>query len=114
MVARELLFTVFKSTWKPRMQYNGFVSVAKQVRDENPELMGKGKFKLLSMKDYPLFLYLRDAQKFPMNKLMTIMEKVLEVDVKLKSTRLGSRSPQTLLEDLVFTICEPAQGKARK
>jgi DNA polymerase-3 subunit delta len=114
MVARELLFTVFKSTWKPRMQYNGFVSVAKQVRDENPELMGKGKFKLLSMKDYPLFLYLRDAQKFPMNKLMAIMEKVLEVDVKLKSTRLGSRSPETLLEDLVFTICEPAQGRARK
>lgn len=113
MIAREMLFTIFKATWKPGMQYNSFAPIAKQVREENPGLTGKGKFKLLSMKEYPLFLYLRDAQKFPMDKLMSIMEKILQVDVKLKSSRLGSKAPQSLLEDLVFTICSPVQG-ARK
>lgn len=106
MVAREMLFTVFHSAWRPGMQYNSFVPVLKQVRVENQALMGKGKFKLLSsMKDYPLYLYLRDAQKFPMEKLISILEKVLEVDVLLKSSRIGSKSPQVLMEDLVFTIC---------
>jgi DNA polymerase III subunit delta len=113
MIAREMLFTVFKSSWKPGMQYKGFVSVVQQVREDNPGLMGKGKFRLLSMKDYPLYLYLKDAQKFPMIKLMAIMEKILQVDIQLKSSRLGSKAPKTLLEDLVLTICGSFGNKAR-
>jgi DNA polymerase-3 subunit delta len=114
MVARELLFTVFKASWRPGMQYNSFVSCLKQAREENPTLMGKGKFKLLSsLKDYPLYLYLRDAQKFPMDKLVAILEKILEVDVLLKSSKIGAKAPQSLMEDLVFTICAASRGNAR-
>ncbi|HMK33507.1 MAG TPA: hypothetical protein VK463_00470 [Desulfomonilaceae bacterium] len=111
MVARELLFTIFKPVWKPGMQYNSFVSILKRVREENPALTGKGKFKLLAMKDYPLFLYVRDAQKFSLETLLLIMEKILHVDVMLKSSKIGNKTPQLLLEDLVFTICDRSSQK---
>ncbi|MBI4965718.1 MAG: DNA polymerase III subunit delta [Desulfomonile tiedjei] len=113
MVAREMLFTIFRSSWKPGMQYKEFVSILNKVREENPALMAKGKLKLLSMKDYPLYLYLRDAQRFPMARLTRIMEAVLEADVMMKSTRVGSRSPETIVENLVLTICSQPHPKSR-
>jgi len=112
MIAREMLFTIFRSSWKPGMSYNEFVPLVNKVRQENPSLMGKGKLKLLSMKDYPLYLYLRDAQKFPMERLIRIMEAILEADVMMKSTRVGNRSPEAIMENLVLTICGQARGKA--
>lgn len=112
MIAREMLFTIFRSSWKPGMQYRDFVSVLSKVRQENPGLSEKGKLKLLSMKDYPLYLYLRDAQRFPMEKLTRIMEAILEADVMMKSTRVGSRSPESIMENLVLTICSPARAKS--
>lgn len=108
IVARELLFSVFKSSWKPGMTYQAFVPVAAKVRQENPSLTTKGKFNLLSMKDYPLYLLLKDAQKFPMEKLLKIMEAILHVDVMMKSSSLGSRAPEALLEELVHIVCSPA------
>lgn len=108
IVARELLFSVFKSSWKPGMTYNAFRPVAAKVRQDNPALAGKGKFNLLSMKDYPLYLLLKDAQKFPMEKLLRIMEAILNVDVTMKSSSLGSRAPEALLEELVYLVCAPA------
>jgi hypothetical protein len=109
MVARELLFTVFRSSWKRGMTYQSFLPVLKKAREENPGLTQKGKLNLLTMKEYPLFLYLRDAQKFPMEKLTRIMEAILEADVMMKSSRLGSQAPKAVLENLVMTICEPSR-----
>ncbi len=109
IVARELLFSAFKSTWKPGMTYQAFVPIAAKVRQENPGLMGKGKFKLLSMKDYPLYLLLKDAQKFPMEKLFRIMEAILHVDIVMKSSSLGSKAPEALMEELIFLVCSPAE-----
>ncbi len=109
MIARELLFTVFRPHWKPRMTYDAFVQVLNKVRAENPQLKGKGKFDLLSMKEYPLYFLLRDVQKFPMEKLTEIMEAILQADIMMKSSRVGSRSPAIILEELVLKICEPAR-----
>jgi DNA polymerase III subunit delta len=114
MVAREMLFTVFRSSWKPGMTYQSFLPVLKRVREENPGMTQKGKFSLLVMKDYPLYLYLRDAQRFPMEKLTRIMEAVLEADVLMKSSKLGAHAPKAILENLVLTICTPADSKAGK
>jgi len=111
MIAREMLFTIFRSSWRSGMQYKDFVPVVSKVREEKPGLMEKGKLKLLSMKDYPLYLYLRDAQRFPMAILMQIMEAILEADIMMKSTRVGSRSPESVMESLVLTICSQARGK---
>lgn len=105
MVAREMLFAVFRSSWKPGISYPGFQSIVEKVRRENPEMLGKGKFDLLSMKDYRLYLYLGDAQKLPMDRIIRIMEYILEADVAMKSTRLGSSSPSVILEKLVMEIC---------
>ncbi len=112
MVAREMLFTVFRSSWKRGMNYQSFLPILKRVREENPGMAQKGKFSLLAMKDYPLYLYLRDAQKFPMGKLTGIMEAVLEADVLMKSSKLGAHAPKAILENLVLTICTPADSKA--
>jgi hypothetical protein len=112
MIAREMLFTIFRSSWKPGIGYKEFVPLAAKARAENPELAAKGKLKLLSMKDYPLYLYLRDAQKFPMERLIRIMEAILEADVMMKSTRVGSRSPESIMENLVLVICGQPRGMA--
>jgi DNA polymerase III subunit delta len=109
MVARELLFTVFRSSWKRGMTYQSFLPVLKKAREENPGLTQKGKLNLLAMKEYPLYLYLRDAQKFPMEKLTRIMEAILEADVMMKSSRLGSQAPKAVLENLVMIICAPSR-----
>jgi DNA polymerase III delta subunit len=77
------------------------------VRENTPKSDKSAKFDLLSMKDYPLYLYLRDAQKFTMEKLVSIMEEVLEADIMMKSSSLGYYSPQTILENLILTICSP-------
>lgn len=107
LVARELLFTVFRNEWKPDISFERFKPLAQAARDKNPDMAQKGKYKLLSMNDYPLYLALKDAQRFPMDKLVRIMEAVLEADVMMKSSRLGYQSPIAILEDLVFTICSP-------
>jgi DNA polymerase III delta subunit len=54
------------------------------------------------MKDYPLYLLLRDAQRFPMKRLSDLMEAVLETEIMMKSSKLGNKSPQILLEHLVI------------
>jgi DNA polymerase-3 subunit delta len=113
MVARELLFTAFRSYWKPRMSYDQFKRVAALVRKEHPELAKKGKLKLLSLPDYPLFLLLRDVQKFPMEKLIRIMETCLAADIQLKSSRLGHRAPRAILENVVMEVCAPVESLRR-
>jgi DNA polymerase III subunit delta len=109
MTARELLFKVFRTSWKPGMTFGQFAPVLAEARRTNPTLAQKGKFRLLSMKDYPLYLLLRDAQKFPMEKLVRIMESLLEADIMLKSSRLAARFPECVLEKVIFTICAPAR-----
>lgn len=105
LVARELLFTVFRSSWKKGMSYDSFCSVVQKIRQTLPKAEKGQKYNLLSMKDYPLYLYLKDAQKLPLDKLLCIMEALLEADIMLKSSKLGNSSPQTILENLILTIC---------
>ena len=114
LVARELLFTVFRSSWKQGMSYDSFSSVVKKIRENNPKSGERGKHNLISMKDYPLYLYLRDAQKFPLEKLVRIMEGILEADIMFKSSKLGYSSPQTILENLLLTICTSEKDKTLK
>lgn len=115
MAARELLFSVFRSRWKPTMTYQQFVPVVKQVRDEHPELLSKGKFSLLAaMKDYPLYLTLRDAQRFDMERLTAIMEAILDADILLKSTRIGGTAPEIVMERLIIKICDSALAQGSR
>ena len=107
-VARELLFTVFRPYWKPGMRYESFVQVLGEVRNEQPSKKSKEKLDLLALKEYPLYLYLRDAQKFPIDKLIKIMEAILEADIAFKSSRLSRTAPGTILENLLFRICPSA------
>lgn len=111
IVARELLFTVFHASWNPGMPYKAFQPLAKAARTDHPELAVKAKLNLLSMSDYPLYLALKDAQRFPMEKLISIMDAILEADILLKSTRLGGTSPGTIVENLVIKICTIAGEK---
>lgn len=105
IVAREILFTVFKPYWTKGMSYQNFRKVVGRVREEQPKKTGAEKYHLLSMKDYPLYLLLRDVQKFPMEKLTKAMEAILEADIAMKSSRLGSRAPGIIVERLLMEIC---------
>jgi len=107
MMARELLFSVFRASWKPGMSAAAFMPVLKKAREQHPELMRKDKFHLLSMNDYALYYALRDAQKFTMDKLSRVMEQILEADIMMKSTRLASHAPEAILEEVVFAMCSP-------
>ena len=77
-------------------------------------MMQKGKLNLLAMKDYPLYSYLRDARDFPWKSSTRIMEAVLEADVLMKSSKLGAQAPKAILENLVLTICTPADSHVDK
>jgi DNA polymerase III delta subunit len=59
------------------------------------------------MNEFALFNLLKVAQNFTMERLLSIMEAILDADVLLKSSRLGARSPQVILEKVVYTICKP-------
>lgn len=107
MAARELLFTVFRKSWKPGMTFPTFKALLMRIRQERPELIKKGKFQLISMNEYALYLYLKDAQKFTMERLVRVMEALFEADVRMKSTRLGARAPRVLLEQVLLTLCSP-------
>jgi DNA polymerase-3 subunit delta len=107
MVARELLFSTFRETWKPGMSYDSFVPILRKALQENPRLKEKGTYNLLTMNEYALFNLLKVAQKFTMDRLLGIMEAILDADVLLKSSRLGARSAQVILENVVYAICKP-------
>ena len=107
MVARELLFSTFRETWKPGMSYDGFVPILRKALQDDPRAKEKGTYNLLAMNEYALFNLLKVAQKFTMERLLGIMEAILEADVLLKSSRLGARSPQVILEQVVYAICKP-------
>jgi DNA polymerase-3 subunit delta len=113
MIARELLFTLFRASWRPGITYKEFTPLVRQIREQNPQMAKQGKFKLLAMNDYVLYLLLRDAQRFSMDRLIRIMERIHKVDVMLKSTRVGSRSPELIMEDLMLFICQPAARPSR-
>lgn len=107
IAARELLFTSFRSNWKPDMTFDQFVSFAAKVRSEKPpEKSIKGKLNLLNQKDFPLFQLLKTAQSFPLERLIKIMEAILAADIQIKSSKLGSAAPEIILENLVFAICD--------
>ncbi|MGC8603408.1 MAG: DNA polymerase III subunit delta [Desulfomonilaceae bacterium] len=107
IAARELLFTAFRSTWRPNITFDRFVPIVSKVRLENPsQKSSKAKFNLLAQKDFPLFQLLKTAQAFPLEKLTRIMEIILVADMRLKSSKLGSLAPQIILENLVFAICD--------
>jgi DNA polymerase III delta subunit len=105
MMARELLFTVFRGSWKVGMSASAFMPALRKAREQHPELVKKDKFHLLSMNDYALYYALRDAQKFTLDKLVLVMEKILEADIMLKSTRLASHAAEEVLEEVIFAVC---------
>jgi DNA polymerase-3 subunit delta len=107
IAARELLFTVFRSNWKPDITFDQFVSLAAKVRSEKPpEKSIKSKLNLLNQKDFPLFQLLKTAQAFPLERLIKIMEAILAADIQIKSSKLGSFAPEIILENLVLAICD--------
>ncbi len=110
MVARELLFSTFRETWKPRISYDGFVMILRKALQDDPRAKEKGTYNLLAMNEFALLNLLKAAQNFTMERLLSIMEAILDADVLLKSSRLGARSPQVILEQVVYAICNPKRN----
>jgi DNA polymerase III delta subunit len=105
IVARELLFTHFQSTWKPDLSFDEFTTVAGRVRLQRPPVKNsKNKFDLMGQKDFSLFQLLKTAQFYSLQRLTTIMEAILQADIQIKSSKLGSYSPEIILEHLVLII----------
>lgn len=111
IVARELLFTTLKNHWKSNITYDQFCILAKNVRSSQTAALKKSKFEPWSMKDYPLYLLLKNAQNYTMESLIMVMESILEAEILLKSTRIGSTSPDSVMQDLVLKICQLGSGK---
>lgn len=111
IVAREMLFSLLRQEWRSNLTYDQFVKVMSNVRSTQIRGPKKSKFDLLSMKDYPLYLLLKNAQNYTMDRLTAIMEAILEAETLMKSTRIGSISPDSVMQDLVLKICRPSQEK---
>ncbi|MBD3397464.1 DNA polymerase III subunit delta, partial [Candidatus Micrarchaeota archaeon] len=105
ILARELLFTSFKKRWKPNMTYNEFKAAANDVKREVSPRKNLGRLDPISMKEYALYNYMKDAQRFQMATLIQIMEMILETDMQLKGAKGGGGDPEMMVERLVMNIC---------
>ena len=115
IVARELLFTNFKSKWKPSMTFEEFAPIANRVRLQNPSVKNaKNKLDLMGQKDFSLFQLLKTAQFFTLERLTKIMEAILQADIQIKSSKLGSYSPEIILENLVLIISDSKNKDTKK
>jgi DNA polymerase-3 subunit delta len=106
ILARELLFTIFKDKWRPNISYKEFAPIAVQAKKGSPARKELGRLDPLSMKEYGLYSYLKDSQKFRMATLILIMEAILDADMELKGARIGGIAPKMVVERLVMRICE--------
>lgn len=111
IVVRELLFTQLRNEWRPNMTYEQFVELMKKLRSNESPITKKSKFDPLTMKDYPLYLSLKTAQNYTMEMLGQVMEHILEAEILMKSSRIGSVSPNSLMQDLVLKICDSSSRK---
>jgi len=115
IVARELLFTHFQSTWKPGLTFEEFAPIANRVRLQNPSVKNvKNKLDLMGQKDFSLFQLLKTAQFFTLERLTKIMEAILQADIQIKSSKLGSYSPEIILENLVLIISDSKNKDTKK
>lgn len=105
ILARELLFTSFKKIWKPNMTYNEFKTAANEVKKEASPRKNLGRLDPISMKDYALYNYMKDAQRFQMATLVQVLEMILETDMQLKGAKGGGGDPGIIVESLVMNIC---------
>ncbi len=111
IVARELLFSELKNNWKSNITYDQFVKLMKDFRSTHSTVSSKSKFNPALMKDYPLYLTLKTAQNYTMEQLTYVMESILEAETAMKSTRIGSVSPESVLQELVLKICSLGSKK---
>lgn len=105
LCAHELLNTVFRPFWKPGISSQKFIPILRKLLAENPDLKQKSKFNLLTMNEYAVYFYLNDARNFSVKKLLAGMDAILEADVLMKSSRLGDRAAEAILERVVFELC---------
>lgn len=113
IAARELLFSDLKKDWRTNMGYDQFSSIMKKVRSSRVPVGKKSKSDPMSMNDYPLYLTLKTAQNYTMEQLTMIMEAILDAEITIKSTRVGSVSPDSVIQDLTLKICHLGSGKSR-
>ncbi len=111
ILARELLFTRLRKHWRPNLSYDQFTGIMKDVRSSHSTESLKSRIDPLLMKDYPLYLTLKTAQNYTMEKLIVVMEAILDAETLLKSSRIGSVSPESVLHDLVLKICLIASNR---
>ncbi len=72
-----------------------------------------GKLDPSSMKEYAIYSYMKDAQRFPLASLISILEEILKADEQIKSTKIGSNNPGIIIENLVVKICSIAKYKGK-
>ena len=111
IAARELLFSELKNGWRSNITYEQFTQLMKDFRSKQTAAPSKSKFNPSSMKDYPLYLSLKTAQNYTIEQLTQVMEATLEAETTIKSTRIGSVSPESVLQELVLKICSLGSRK---
>jgi DNA polymerase III subunit delta len=107
LCAHELLDTVLRPYWKPGISSQKFIPVLRKVLAENPNLKQKGKFNLLAINEYALYYILNDTRNFSVERLLAGMDAILDADILMKSSRLGDRAAEVILEKVVFELCKP-------
>ncbi len=105
LCAHELLNTVFRPYWKAGISSQKFIPILRRLLEENRDLKEKGKFNLLTMNEYAVYFLLNDARNFSVEKLLAGMDAILEADILMKSSRLGDRAAEAILEKVVFELC---------
>jgi len=92
------------------MDYRRFSeTVYRNIPDMAVNLLPSSRqYNLLKQKPFPLFQALRLADNFTIDELKRDMERLLEADIALKTSRA---SPELILEELVIDLCSGKESK---
>jgi DNA polymerase-3 subunit delta len=106
LMAQELRQTVFADTWRPGISFATFKNLLadKERKEQAPH--AAAQIAKTRMKPYSLYLSLEASEKFSEARLAAVLEKLLQADIILKSSRLGRYGAQALLEDILFQLCD--------
>ncbi len=86
----------------PRFQNVVYPTITKVAGEYGPE----GIALLAANKPYPVYLALMNAGHFSQNELIGYLEKLLEIDLALKTT---GKNPRIMLERLMIDVCAVKQ-----
>ncbi len=106
LMAKELRQTIFADAWRSGISFAAFKNLVQEEKWKERRPQVAAQIAETRMKPYALYLSIQASEKFTEERLTAAMEKLLQADIILKSSRLGRYGAQAILEDILYQLCQ--------